>query len=319
MKTAIQILKQLLPLKPEEYLDGDSIGKTLDITRSAVSKNIKKLTAFGVEIESIKSVGYRLTESLILLETELIKPNLNNANINLEILSTTESTNSYIKNKANRNCVNVALAEMQTAGRGRLNREWDSPFGKNIYLSLDYVFNKDISELSGLSQVVAIAIYNTIAEFIPSLDLEHIKLKWPNDVFYKDKKISGVLIELSAETNGIARVIIGIGINVNTNNNKWLSLKDITGTTIDRNLFASKLVNNTFELLETFNSQGFSQFKNIWQSLDLFYNKKIEISNFGKVTSGICKGIDNTGRLLLQTTDSSTLVAVSAGDARIKL
>ncbi|RUS69040.1 hypothetical protein EGW08_023197, partial [Elysia chlorotica] len=104
----------------------------------------------------------------------------------------------------------IFLSEHQTDGYGRFDRQWHSPFGKNIYLTMLEVIDLDISKISGLSLSVAVSI----AKVIEKMGLNP-EIKWPNDIYINDKKVCGIIINAFAELNGKVKVFIGIGLNVN--------------------------------------------------------------------------------------------------------
>ena len=122
-------------------------------------------------------------------------------------------------------------------GVGRFARHWHAPFADNLYFSMSHTFEHDISQLSGLSLVVGLTTLQTISSF----GVDDLQVKWPNDVLYKGQKLSGNLLEISAEAHHLARVIISIGINVNMAHNTscainqpWCSMQQITGDLIDK-------------------------------------------------------------------------------------
>ena len=114
--------------------------------------------------------------------------------------------------KTQKNLFSIHLAEQQISGRGRNNRKWGSPHGKNIYISLGWKSRLIHSQLEGLSLAVATSLVSSLKEFTSS----DLKIKWPNDLFINKKKISGILIETTDSENGLD-VVIGIGINVTSN------------------------------------------------------------------------------------------------------
>ncbi len=207
MKKISDNLYQLLDiLNDHQYHDGDSIGKQLGITRAAVWKMIKKLEKYGIQIDSIKGRGYIMHEPLILLDAKKISQS-----IPIEVFEEIDSTNHYLKSKRDHQ-LQFCFAEQQTAGRGRLNREWYSPFGKNIYMSCLYPIRKDISELAGLSLVAGLAILRVLQNYMAD---KKLTVKWPNDILHHKQKLAGILIDVQAETHGLCDAVIGIGINVN--------------------------------------------------------------------------------------------------------
>ncbi|MGB6977255.1 MAG: bifunctional biotin--[acetyl-CoA-carboxylase] ligase/biotin operon repressor BirA [Gammaproteobacteria bacterium] len=319
-KLSPNFIKLTALLNDLEYHDGTTIGEALNITRSAVWKVIKKLENYGIEIDSVKGKGYALREPLILLDKHFIAKNLNNKDILIEIYETIDSTNAYLKAFYNSSKPKICLAEYQTKGRGRLQRNWHSPFGQNIYFSCLYPFQKDISELAGLSLVVSLAIVRALTIYkLPA----PLFVKWPNDVVYQNKKLAGCLLEIQAETNGMCSVVIGIGINANMSHDKhhaitqpWTSLKTILNTTVDRNPLCVSLMNNLMFYLKQFEVKGLLSFIDEWQRVDSLANQSIHLKHINHTIMGRVKGINQHGHLILTLTDG-TVRTFSSGDTTI--
>jgi len=217
------------------FHDGTSIGAKLNISRTALWKWVSKLQSYGIEITKVKGKGYLLKEPLILLDSKKIETLLKSEDFIIDTVESIDSTNNYLNNHNKSAIPHICIAEHQTRGRGRFSREWYSPFGKNIYFSMQYSIKQDISQLGGLSLAVGTIVCKAIEKAckLPN----RLMLKWPNDITYNGKKLAGVLIEVRAEVNGNCSVIIGIGINVNmpitnkvTFNQKWASIMQITGS-----------------------------------------------------------------------------------------
>ena len=315
------ILTELL--NDGEYHDGTSIGEALQMTRAGVWKLIKKLEQYDIPLTSIKGKGYRLDAPLILLDPQKIKDLLDTDAVSIEVLEKVDSTNQYLKRYfQENNSIRVCAAETQSQGRGRLNRQWHSPFGQNIYLSLLYPFQKDISELSGLSLIVALALCHTVE--IVMGKKEKMWLKWPNDMVVASQKIAGILIEIQAESHGFCQTIIGIGINVNTqvaNDDKitqaWSSLQKLSGVYIDRNVVSAELIRQLLLYLERFSSFGLSSFLEEWQQRDILYGQSITVISGNQEYSGLGHSIDAHGHLLLKMPNGN-VQSFSAGDATLK-
>lgn len=338
-KLAANLKKIIHILNDGDFHAGSDLGDKLGITRTAVWKFIHQLTAYGIAIESVQGKGYRLMETLALLNTAHIKKYIKNSayreQIKLDVLTTIDSTNDYLKNppalqkaakrppfaKGVTNPITFCVAEQQTAGRGRLGRNWHSPFGANIYLSCAWRFNKDISELSGLSLVVGLAVINALTEY--GIDKD-IKIKWPNDILWQNKKLAGILIDINAESHGNAQAIIGIGLNINMSNyeNKnisqpWCSLKEILGAHQDRNKIAGLLIEKLLDYLQQFEKLGLNSFLKEWQKYDALLGKTIHLENGHNIISGIADGISPQGHLLLKHPDGA-MKSYSSGDVSIK-
>ncbi|MCD8542085.1 MAG: biotin--[acetyl-CoA-carboxylase] ligase [Gammaproteobacteria bacterium] len=300
--------------------DGNSLGQQLNVTRSAVWKMIKRLEQYGISIHSTRGNGYALTESLILLDPDYIKDAVSYP-VELTVLESVDSTNNFLKTQEKKKHMRCCFAEHQTQGRGRLDRRWHSPFGKNIYFSCNYLFQKDVSELAGLSSTISLAILETLRQLNVA---DEAMVKWPNDVLYKHKKISGVLIDVQAESHGITSAIIGIGLNVNMTNKDieksnavltqaWTSLQSETNISYDRNLVAVLLIQNLLHYVDRFEHKGFHDFMDEWKACDALANKTIAIEHHGVIIHGEALGINAQGHLLLRKSDGS-VHGFSSGD-----
>ncbi len=202
----------LLKSHQKEFLSGQQISTTLDLSRTAVWKCIKKLKSLGYKIESKKNAGYRLVTKTDLLLPWEITNGLRTEIIGNKIyyFDTIDSTQNFATELAKKPHENgsIVIAKTQTAGRGRLNRKWESPKG-GIWLSILLRPDFDISHVSLFSLAASLALAIAIEKKFKIKP----KLKWPNDVTINDKKVAGILIDASIETNKIDYLIAGIGIN----------------------------------------------------------------------------------------------------------
>ena len=307
-------------MRDGEFHDGTALGVLLQMTRSAVWKMIKKLERYGIEINSVKGKGYALCEPLILLNEDKIRKKLTDKKSKLSLFESIDSTNEYLRSIRQPRIIHFCLAEQQTAGRGRLGRTWHSPFGKNIYLSCLYPFQKDISELAGLSLVVSLAILSTMKEFGIH---EDVQVKWPNDILCRNKKISGTLIEVQAESHGASHAIIGIGINTNMLLDEsgqisqlWTSMRHASGEYLDRNLVCATLMNQLLAYLHRFDSEGFSAFMQEWVAAEGMQGKQVSVKTVSEIVTGEAVGINLQGHLLLKLADGK-IRAFSSGDTSV--
>ncbi len=321
LNTNLVLITELL--SDTQYHDGTSIGKQLNITRAAVWKVIKKLEEYAVPLTSIKGKGYRLDAPLHLLNQNKIKSELKHRSVQLAILEKTTSTNDYLKQfiKQNRKII-TCLAETQIQGKGRFQRNWYSPFGENLYFSMLYPFEKDVSELRGLSLVIGLAICHAV-ESIAKLKNNLLKLKWPNDILLDQQKIAGILIEIEAESNGYCQIIVGIGINVNMSkaskkniDQPWSSLLKATQKFHDRNIICAALIDSLIDYLERFSVNDLSVFIDEWQHRDYLANTEISLVKDNKKITGKCLGINENGHLMIKTADKKIL-AFSSGDTKL--
>lgn len=198
----------------ENYLSGQKISEDLNVTRTAIWKNINSLRDEGYVIESISSKGYKLISSPDILSPTEIGKNLDTKIVGKEIVhfNSIDSTNIKAKELARKGSDEgtIVVAEEQTSGRGRLGRVWISPKGKGIWMSI--ILRPDIDPIyaSKVTQIGAAAVWKAIN----SIGIK-AEIKWPNDIVLNGKKICGILTEMSGELNKINYIVIGIGINVN--------------------------------------------------------------------------------------------------------
>ena len=223
-----------------KFHSGEILANTLQVSRTSIWKMIFRIQELGLELHSVKGKGYKLTEPLDLLDQESIIKNisseLRNQIQDIKIFQSIDSTSSYIMKLAQSgelalsgNKVFVCLAEQQTAGKGRRGRSWASPFGHNLYFTVARQFNTGISELEGLSLVIALAVTRVLERN----KIEGLGIKWPNDILWQGKKLAGILLEISGDPTGLSQVLIGLGLNVSANpqamtdvDQAWVDLKD---------------------------------------------------------------------------------------------
>ena len=297
------------------------LSRQLNISLIVVWKIIQKLKKYKIAITTDEEKGYRLQDPLILLDLQKIKQDVRvTQSLRIDLFEKIDSTNEYLKRESSSQRLNVCLAEMQTQGKGRFQRQWYSPFGKNIYLSLKYIFSKDVSALAGLSLVCGLAICNAIEE---SCQLSKpIFIKWPNDIICKDKKLAGILIEVAAETYSPCSAIIGIGLNTNMEqdnrkiNKRWVSLKKLTTINHDRNQLCAMLINHLINFVECFENQGFNYFLASWKKRDYLLDKQIRLKSGCLEFQGKSLSINAQGHLVISLSDGSQKV-FSSGDVTL--
>tara|TARA_B100001063_G_C16758678_1_gene554676 strand:+ start:78 stop:1103 length:1026 start_codon:yes stop_codon:yes gene_type:complete len=318
---AYMLRNLLVILADGEFHSGEELGAQLGVTRAAVWKQLKKLEALNIPLSSVKGKGYRLSDAIELLDQSIIEEKVEGRLDCLEVLLNTDSTNSYLLDKASDHMGKryAVLAEKQESGRGRRGRTWVSPFGKNIYLSMLWSFSGGIGSLEGLSLVIAIAVERALTD----LGVDDAKLKWPNDVYLNNKKLAGILLEVSGEYSGHCQVVIGIGLNIKLSDydaesidQPWAQLSEYLGN-VDRNTIAATMISHLIKAVEQFDKEGFKSFKDYWVSRDAFINQEVDLILPNKTRSGIAKGINTKGEFLLQT--DLGLEIINAGELSLRL
>ncbi|WP_265523914.1 bifunctional biotin--[acetyl-CoA-carboxylase] ligase/biotin operon repressor BirA, partial [Providencia heimbachae] len=281
MKEANIPLQIIDILSDAQIHSGEQLGKKLGMTRAAINKHIKTLRSWGLDIQTVTGKGYKLPYTVNLLDQSIIKDQIHDVNIIVEPVI--DSTNQYMLDRIpDLTSGDTCLAEYQSAGRGRRGRQWLSPFGCNLYLSMYWKLEQGPAAAIGLSLVVGIII----AETLNKLSKNKVKVKWPNDLYMNDKKLAGILVELTGKTGDAAHIIIGVGINIGMdknnieNNNKinqqWSSLRDEVKN-IERNQLSINIIQALRESLVLFEKEGLTPFLDRWFELDNFLNRKIKL------------------------------------------
>src|SRR3990167_5942017 len=319
--------KLLKILADGRFHSGQELGRALSITRSGVWKALRQMEKIGIELHAVTGKGYRLPQAIELLDPTVITPYLQPANANqldeLILLTTIDSTNEYLLTLAKLKPAHTlaCMAEHQTAGRGTSGRCWISPFGSNIALSLVYHFNKDPSEIIGLSLGIGVAVIKALAQYGITND---VTLKWPNDVLWQQKKLAGILIDLIAESHRHCSVIIGVGLNLYMPaplgqgiTQPWTHLTEITSQPLERNKLAGLLLNELLSTTKTFETLGLSPFLSEWQQRDSMRNQSVTVINAQGEMHGIMQGISAQGELIVQTQQGEIKHFIS-GEVRLR-
>lgn len=296
-----------------QFHSGENLGAILGISRAAVWKNLQQLADFGIEISRSRGRGYCIDGGLSLMDQTDISNNipdhLHQHPDNITILLVTESTNKYVFDKVNsaqgKPLKSICLAEMQTGGRGRRGRIWQSPFGRNIYMSISWPFDNGIAVMEGLSLAIGVAI----AEALDDLNLPNTTLKWPNDIYYNNAKLGGVLIEIVGDMGGQCHVVVGVGLNVSMPeqymeqvDQAWTDVKSSLAGSLElpsRSKIAGVLLKHLLMLLSDYQNKGFADYRDRWQSRGAYCNQLVSLVTPSSVITGKMLGVSNKGAVIL--------------------
>ncbi|SFV85013.1 Biotin-protein ligase [hydrothermal vent metagenome] len=215
--------------------------------------------------------------------------------IDCHIFDSLPSTNDYLSSLVFSPRTQICITAQQTQGRGQYNRQWLSNKDSSVLLSVRSVFSTDVN-LNGLSLVVGLAL-------IEVLDIADLKLKWPNDVYYQDKKLAGILIENSIQ-NQTQSVVIGVGLNIDVDidcQTPWTDLRTIGKKSINQFELSKMLINKILQFCHIFKTEGFVYFAQQWKSVDYLDGKKLQYNDKKNAFSGVCLGVNNEGALLIKT------------------
>jgi BirA family biotin operon repressor/biotin-[acetyl-CoA-carboxylase] ligase len=291
---------------------GENLAAQLGVSRTAIWKAVERLRAQGIAVAAEARRGYRLVRPVELLDTETIRAELSDAAQRklrrLELLFEVDSTNTHLVQAAPPPFgeADVCLSELQHAGRGRRGRRWVAPFGAGLAMSLAWSFRDAARDLPSLSLVVGVAV----ARALTRLGAHDVRLKWPNDLWWADRKIGGLLLELRAEAGGPAHVVIGIGLNVSlppearaaiaaadARGVAVASIADACDSAPSRNRIAGATVDELLRMLTQFEQEGFAPFREAWSTLDALRGRGVRVLLGERTLIGRAQGIDVDGAL----------------------
>lgn len=309
-----------------DWVSGELLSDTLNVTRSAVWKQIKILREEGYPIESLPKKGYRF-----LGPPDLLLPEEITAGLKTKVFG--QKQNFYFKEIGSTNMEarhlaemgypegTIVLAEKQTEGRGRRGRSWYSPSGEGIYVSLLLRPKIVSNEAPKIPLVTAVAVAAALKSWIENLPLQ---IKWPNDILVNGKKLGGILAEVSTDMEVINYVIVGIGLNVNTPGESFPpELREIATSILiatGKSCLRIRILQNILESFEKYYSflqEG--NFGRVLQKLDEFSVIKgasVRLDTAKGSITGKVLDIDDDGFLIVRDYNG-TIHRVLSGDVSI--
>lgn len=301
MKDHTVPLKLIAVLADGDFHSGEQLGEQLGMSRAAINKHIQTLRDWGVDVFTLPGKGYSLPEPIQLLDEGFIHSQITGNSV--AVLPVIDSTNQYLLNRINElQSGDCCVAEYQQAGRGRRGRKWFSPFGANLYLSMYWRLEQGPAAAIGLSLVIGIVL----AEVLQSLGADKVRVKWPNDLYLNDRKLAGILVELTGKTGDAAQIVMGAGINLvmrnvqaDDINQGWINLQE-AGIAIDRNVLAVRVINELRDSLKIFEQEGLTPFLPRWEKLDNFAHRAVKLIIGDKEIYGTSRGINEQGALMLE-------------------
>ncbi|MCU6680577.1 MULTISPECIES: bifunctional biotin--[acetyl-CoA-carboxylase] ligase/biotin operon repressor BirA [Leclercia] len=301
MKDHTVPLKLIAILADGDFHSGEQLGEHLGMSRAAINKHIQTLRDWGVDVFTVPGKGYSLPEPVQLLNESFIHSQITDNSV--AVLPVIDSTNQYLLDRLNElQSGDSCVAEYQQAGRGRRGRKWFSPFGANLYLSMYWRLEQGPAAAIGLSLVIGIVL----AEVLQSLGADDVRVKWPNDLYLKDRKLAGILVELTGKTGDAAQIVMGAGINLvmrnvqaDDINQGWINLQE-AGIAIDRNVLAVQVINELRHSLRIFEQEGLAPFLPRWEKLDNFVHRPVKLIIGDKEIFGTSRGINEQGALMLE-------------------
>jgi BirA family transcriptional regulator, biotin operon repressor / biotin---[acetyl-CoA-carboxylase] ligase len=312
-KLSKQSLLTLLEAASGAYVSGEDISKKLNVSRTAVWKQVQKLEAQGYVIEGVPRLGYRLKAKPAKLSVQELLTKLTTAKFgrNLKLLDIVPSTQDELRRLAEEGAPEgtLVIAEQQTNGRGRMGRSWISPAGKGIWMSLLLRPSLALPYTPQLTLLAAVALSRAISQVVPV----SIGIKWPNDLLVDGRKISGILLESAAEDERLRYVVVGMGVSVNLEPDdypqelltKAISLKMATGVAINRSELIAVILEEFERLYELYIDEGFAPIRALWEAHAVTLNQVTVLNTPQGKLQGVPRSLDGMGGLIVELNDGS--------------
>ncbi|HEY2494329.1 MAG TPA: biotin--[acetyl-CoA-carboxylase] ligase [Paenibacillus sp.] len=320
-------LLDILLQRPDEFISGEEISRRLEISRTAVWKQVNKLRNAGYEFEAVPHKGYRMIKKPDLLDTVTLMHNLNTSIMGsrIKVMKSTISTQDQARKMAEDGAAEgtLIIAEEQTDGKGRMGRKWFSPHGKGIWMSLILRPQQPLQFTPQLTLLTGVAVCRAIRK-TTHLD---VGIKWPNDLLLNDRKVCGILLESAAEDEIVRYCIAGIGISANLDREDFpedleniaTSLKIQSGVAVDRTVLIASIMEELESLYELYRLKGFQPIASLWEASSVTLHHQVVVNTLQGRLEGIARGLDPSGALLIETS-SGEIVPVISGDVnRINL
>lgn len=313
-------LLSLLEAQSGAYVSGEEISRKLNVSRTAVWKQIRKLEADGYVIDAVPRLGYRLSGRPSRLSLHGLLPRLTTAKFgrNLKLLGEVGSTQDELRKLADEGAPEgtLVIAERQTKGRGRMGRSWLSPAGKGIWMSLLLRPRVPLQLTPQLTLLAAVALSRAITRVVPL----PIGIKWPNDLLVNGRKISGILLESAAEDERLRYVVVGLGISANLDAedyppdllDKAVSLKMASGAEVDRAELIAAILDEFERLYDLYQERGFEPIRLLWEAHSVTLNKPAALHSPSGAVEGVPIGLDESGALRVRLADGSVTSVYSA-------
>ncbi|MFZ5943808.1 MAG: biotin--[acetyl-CoA-carboxylase] ligase [Bacillota bacterium] len=309
-----------------EYVSGEKLSQLCGVSRTAVWKQVNKLKEEGYQIESQSRIGYRLVyRPDKLIKTELLEglQTLNWGKHSLYTFDNVDSTNNIAKDYGAQGKPEgtVIVAESQSRGKGRLGRLWASPAGQGIWASI--ILRPSI--LPTLAPQITLVMAVGMAKALNKIEGIEAKIKWPNDILVNNRKVAGILTELSAEIERINYIVIGIGVNVNQDINDFpeefrenaISLKEAVGMRLSRVKILQWMLEEIEKTYHYYLAEGLKPILAEWRNYSLTIGREVEVIMGNERIKGSAVDVGDDGSLIVKD-ENNIMHKIIAGDVSLR-
>ena len=302
----------------KNYISGEYLSSTLNVSRTAIWKHIKNLKSKGYIIDGISNKGYKLISSPDLLNKSELLSLLKTSIIGKNIIHFDEidSTNIKAKELAQKNIEDgsIIIAEKQTLGSGRFNRKWVSPSG-GLWFTLVLRPTLPPTEAPKITQIAAASVYKTLIDFNINTTI-----KWPNDILLNDKKLCGILAEMKCDMDSVHYLVLGIGMNINIDENDFdediksiaTSLKIQCNKQFERSEILARFLNH-FEILynKFLYNLDLSETISICINHSNIFGKQAKLITYNTEEIVTCISLSDTGDLIVEDSTGNQKAVLS--------
>ncbi len=309
-----EIIYQLLN-KPADFLSGRKLAEDLGVSRVSVWKHVESLVNDGFKIQAVRNRGYQLEKFPETIHEVALRGLALSLGFNkkLYFYDSIDSTSSEVERQLTEdgNTSIAVIANRQTNGRGRRGNHWFSEVPGNIALSIGIKSNIDLSRMGLYTLWIGIRIVEYLREYTES----DFTLKWPNDIYFEDRKLAGILTEAKIEMDQVQSLITGLGVNVNASIDSYPdSLKEIvatvhqiTGVPVNLNDFAARLLVVVWQAANEYITQDLTErVLALWPRYDYLMGSRVRAKASNEMIEGVAMGIDEKGQLSIQLDDGET-------------
>jgi BirA family biotin operon repressor/biotin-[acetyl-CoA-carboxylase] ligase len=323
MKTKYILLEELKKAK-DAWVSGQFLSDRLSKTRSAIWKQVVRLREDGYEIEAAPRKGYRLHGIPDVLLMHEISDGLGTrvlGRTQVHHFRQMDSTNLRARELAEQGAPEgtLIIAEHQTHGRGRRQRSWFSPLQQGIYASLILRPSIAPTEAPRMTLLAGVAVADMLRELTPL----SAKIKWPNDILVRHKKIAGILTEVSTGMDAVDYMVVGLGLNVNIPAGDFpeeirpqaTSILAETDTPFSRSLLLRRYLEHFENYYDALHERGFDVVLHRWRELSDMLGRRIEVDMLGRRHTGEVTEIDENGSLILRD-EGGRSIRIFSGDVK---
>ena len=324
MKLTDQVLEALQ--EGGVALSGEELAQRFGVSRNSVWKAVNRLKEEGYQITAATNRGYQLVGDSDVLSPENIRRQLESAaqDVAIEVRERVTSTNTLLKEMAEQGGREgmVVLAQEQTAGKGRLGRSFCSPKGTGLYLSILLRPSFSAEEALSITTAAAVAVAGAIDDVTGKG--EEAQIKWVNDVYYRARKVCGILTEASIdfETGGLHYAVLGIGVNLAEPEGGFpADIREVAGALFPQSpapgvktKLAAQILNRFFQYYRSLPRRDYME---EYRRRSLLTGLGITFQQEGEEKEGVVTGVDEQARLLVRLPDGREKV-FAAGEVQIQ-